>query len=196
MPTDSELIRDYASTGSENAFAELVRRHVNLVYSAALREAQGDAEDAEDITQSVFAEAARKASRLFRHPALAGWFYTCVRRVSANARRADQRRRRRELETRAMKELLSPDSAESAWLQIQPVLDDAVHELGETGREAVVLRFSRDCKPLRRGLNLTTPRNSRHLFHLEVFESVAPLSGGDWMFRSDRRQAIPAEDCM
>jgi RNA polymerase sigma factor (sigma-70 family) len=141
MATDNELIRDYTRTGSESAFTELVRRHINLVYSTALRETHGDAPGAEDITQAVFAEAARKASRLCRHPAMAGWLYTCVRHMSANARRADHRRQRRELEAHAMNELLSPDSNESAWRQIQPVLDDAMHELGEIERAAVVLRF-------------------------------------------------------
>jgi RNA polymerase sigma factor (sigma-70 family) len=141
MATDSELIRDYARTGSESAFTELVRRHINLVFSAALRESHGDVPGAQDITQVVFAEAARRASRLCRHPALAGWLYTCVRRMSANARRADHRRQHREQEAHAMKELLSPDPTEGVWRQIEPVLDDAMHELGEIDRAAVVLRF-------------------------------------------------------
>jgi RNA polymerase sigma factor (sigma-70 family) len=141
MATDSELIRDYARTGSESAFTELVRRHINLVFSAALRESHGDVPGAQGITQAVFAEAARKAARLGRHPALAGWLYTCVRQMSANARRADHRRQHREQEAHAMKELLSPDASEAVWRQIEPVLDDAMHQLGEIDRAAVVLRY-------------------------------------------------------
>lgn len=144
MPEDHELLRDYACHYSESAFTELVRRHVDLVYSAALRETHGDGAMAEDVTQGVFAELAGKASRLCRHPALAGWLYTCVRHKSANARRSDDRRQRREQEAHTMSELLTPDSTESSWQQVQPVLDDAMHELSETDRAAVVLRFFED----------------------------------------------------
>ena len=144
MPEDHQLLHDYAHDRSESAFSELVRRHVDLVYSAALRETHGDGAMAEDITQTVFAELARKASLLCGHPALAGWLYTCVRRMSANARRSNDRRQRREQEVHTMNELLSADSTESSWRQIEPVLDDAVHELSETDRAAVVLRFFED----------------------------------------------------
>ena len=90
MDTDTDLLRRYAEERSEQAFTELVRRHIDLVYSAALREAHGDAAQAEDVTQAVFVELARQASRLSRHPALAGWIYTCVRRMTANVRRANE----------------------------------------------------------------------------------------------------------
>jgi DNA-directed RNA polymerase specialized sigma24 family protein len=92
METDSELLSQYAENRSEAAFAELVRRHVNLVYSAACREMCGDDSLAQDVTQLVFIELARKAERLIRHPALAGWLYTSVRCVSANFRRSERRR--------------------------------------------------------------------------------------------------------
>jgi RNA polymerase sigma factor (sigma-70 family) len=144
MMTDVELISDYARNGSDSAFTELVRRHIDLVYSAALREAHGNAALAQDITQAVFSELARKAARLSRHPALAGWLYTSVRLVGANCRRADERRQRRELEAQEMNELLSPDPSDPAWQQIRPVLDDAMHELNDADRTAVVLRFFQD----------------------------------------------------
>jgi len=144
MPTDNELLRDYARDRSESAFTELVRRHVDMVYSAALRETHGDAPLAEDITQAVFSEVARKAFQLCSHPALAGWLYTCVRQMTANARRAEDRRLRRELEAHTMNEVFSHDSLESDWRQIQPMLDDAMHELDEADRAAVVLRFFED----------------------------------------------------
>jgi RNA polymerase sigma factor (sigma-70 family) len=144
MPTDNELLRDYARDRSESAFTELVRRHVDMVYSAALRETRGDAPLAEDITQAVFSEVARKASQLCPHPAFAGWLYTCVRQMTANARRAEERRLRRELEAHTMNEVLSHNSLESDWRQLQPVLDDAMYELDEPDRAAVVLRFFED----------------------------------------------------
>ncbi len=98
MSTDNQLLEDYTRNGSESAFRELVERHVNLVHSAALRESKGNACEAEDVTQAVFTELARRANMLIRHPALAGWLYTCVRRMTANVRRARDRRRRREQE--------------------------------------------------------------------------------------------------
>ena len=141
MPNDTELLRSYAENGSEPAFAELVRRQVNLVYSAALRETHGDTGLAEDVTQAVFHELARKASSLIRHPALSGWLYTSVRLFAANVRRSEQRRQRREQEASAMSELTENESPESVWQQVRPALDEAMHELSETDRATVVLRF-------------------------------------------------------
>src|SRR6266581_2661581 len=125
MRSDIELLRSYAEHHSEGAFTELVQRHIDLVYSAALREAHGDIPQAEDITQAVFAVLARKSSSLVRHPALAGWLYTCVRQMTANVRRAEDRRQRREQEVQTMNELLSADPSDPIWRQVQPVLDDA-----------------------------------------------------------------------
>jgi RNA polymerase sigma factor (sigma-70 family) len=141
MTTDNELLREYAQSGSEPAFKELVQRHVNMVYATALRETGATPHLAEDLAQSVFLELARKAKSLEQHPALAGWLYSCVRLTAANARRAEHRRQRRQQEYQAMAELHSSESPESSWQQIRPVLDDALHELGETDRAALVLRF-------------------------------------------------------
>lgn len=76
MNDDASLLREFAQTGAESAFAELVRRHLDLVHSAALRQVAGDAHHAEDVTQAVFVELARKARRLTNHRSLAGWLYT------------------------------------------------------------------------------------------------------------------------
>ena len=141
MATDNELLRKYAQAGSEPAFKELVQRHVNMVYATALRETDANTHLAEDLAQSVFAELARKAKSLEQHPALAGWLYTCVRLTAANARRAEDRRQRRQQEYQTMAELHSSESPESTLRQIQPALDDALHELAETDRAALVLRF-------------------------------------------------------
>src|SRR5260221_1415224 len=163
MQTDVELLRRYAEHRSENAFAELVQRHIDLVYSAALREAHGDSAQAEDITQAVFAELARKSSSLGRHPALAGWLYTCVRQMTANARRAEDRRQRREQEAQTMNELLSSDSSDPIWRQVQPVLDDAMHELSEADRAAVVLRFFEERSLKEVGLALGLNENAARM---------------------------------
>ena len=76
MKTDVELLSQYAAEQSEAAFAELVQRHVDLIYSAAARLSGGDTHRAEDVTQQVFAELARQAQTLRRHPTLVGWLYT------------------------------------------------------------------------------------------------------------------------
>ncbi|PWU15833.1 MAG: hypothetical protein C5B50_14740 [Verrucomicrobia bacterium] len=148
MNNDTELLRQYVSEGSEMAFTDLVHEHVNMVYAAALREANGNGAEAQDIAQGVFTELARKAQRLLRHPSVAGWLYTTVRHLASNARRSEQRRRTRELEAHTMNELLSETSAEQGWEQLRPVLDDALHDLNETDCAAIVLRFLED-RPLR-----------------------------------------------
>jgi RNA polymerase sigma factor (sigma-70 family) len=145
MSCDTELLRRYVEERSEAAFTELVHRHVNLVYSAALRETSGDMGLAQDIAQDVFRELANKAPRLLPHPSVAGWLYRSVRLVAANARRSEQRRRRREEEAHhAMNESLAEGSPNQVWQQVQPELDDALHKLSETDRSAVVLRFLED----------------------------------------------------
>ncbi len=141
MKTDSQLFAEYVHQGSEAAFRELVERHIDLVHSAALRESRGDGSVAEDITQAVFTEMARCATKLVSHPAFSGWLYTCVRRMTANAMRAEQRRKDREQKAFAMNELLATEPGDQLWQQVRPVLDDAMHELDQEDRTAVVLRF-------------------------------------------------------
>src|SRR5213594_3696712 len=175
MDTDTDLLRRYAEERSEDAFTELVRRHVDLVYSAALREARGDASLAEDITQAVFAELGRKATSLVRHPALAGWLYTCVRRMTANVRRAEDRRQRREQEAQTMNELSTSDPSESVWQQVQPVLDDAMHELSEVDRTAVVLRFFEDRSLKEVGLALGLNENAARMRVERALEKLRDL---------------------
>src|SRR5512143_2808006 len=104
MKTDAELLREFVDSRAETAFAELVKRHISLVYSAACRASGGDPSAAQDVTQLVFIELARRASRLTRHPTLAGWLYTSVRYLSANLRRSEQRRIAREKDALAMNE--------------------------------------------------------------------------------------------
>jgi len=60
---DQELLREYATTGAEAAFARLVERHVELVYSAAFRQT-GNHAMAQDVSQAVFIILARKAASL------------------------------------------------------------------------------------------------------------------------------------
>ncbi len=94
--SDSELLGEYARRNSQDAFAELVQRHINLVYSTALRQVGGDAHLAQDVAQTVFTALARKGRRLLRRQSLSGWLYTCARFAGAEAVRTESRRRIRE----------------------------------------------------------------------------------------------------
>ena len=141
MSDDAELLRRYAEQRSEAAFAELVRQHLNLVYSTALRLTRGDTHRAEDIAQVVFTDLARKAAALSHRPMLAGWLYTSTHYATAKILRTEQRRQTREQEAQVMHELLSNAAPEADWDRLRPVLDAAMRELNERDREAVLLRF-------------------------------------------------------
>ena len=135
---DHELLAEFARTESETAFATLVARHVNLVYSTALR-FTGNSHHAEEITQAVFVILARKAGKLSPRIVLSGWLYQAARLTAANLVKGEIRRQRREQEAYMQTILNEPDA--TTWKQIAPLLDDAMGGLGETDRAAVVLRF-------------------------------------------------------
>lgn len=137
--SDGDLLRQYAEDRSQLAFTELVRRHVNLVYFAALRRVGGDAHLADEVAQTVFSDLARKAVSLQARVTLAGWLYTSTRFAAAQAVRAERRRRNHEQEAHTMQELHS--SPEEDWERLRPVIDEAMDALNERDREAVLLRF-------------------------------------------------------
>jgi RNA polymerase sigma factor (sigma-70 family) len=141
MSQDAELLRQYVTLGAEASFTQLVTRHLNMVYSAAMRETNGQSALAEEVSQAVFTELARQSRTLLKHPSLAGWLYVTVRNFAANLRRSEQRRQSREQEAQSMNDLVSDVTPQDAWREIGPVLDDALHELPEKDRLAVVLRF-------------------------------------------------------
>src|SRR6266571_2443249 len=99
-----------------------------------------DAQHAEDVTQSVFVALAQNGRQLTDHAVLSGWLHRTTQNLAANAIRADVRRRAREQEAAAMNELLSAEP-ETVWEHIAPHLDAALGELGETDRDAVLLRY-------------------------------------------------------
>ena len=133
-----ELLRQYADRNSDEAFAALVARHVNLVYSAALRKT-GNADAAGEITQAVFIILAQKAGRLSQRTILSGWLYQTTRLTAANFLRTEIRRVHREQE--AYMQSLANETEPELWPQMAPLLEDAMGQLGEKDRNAIALRF-------------------------------------------------------
>ena len=137
--TDSQLLQAYAERRSEAAFAELVRRHVDFVYSAAARMVC-DPHLAEDVAQGVFLALAKNAGQLTDRTVLSGWLHRTARNIAAQTVRTDIRRRAREQEAFAMSQ--PPSNAPDApWEQIAPHLDAALGELNEPDRDALLMRF-------------------------------------------------------
>jgi RNA polymerase sigma factor (sigma-70 family) len=138
---DSILLRRYVSEHSEEAFAELVRRHLDFVFSVALRQTQGNHARAQDITQEVFTALARKASTLQHRPTLAGWLHIGVHHAAVQLMRSEQRRQRREQEAWAMQDQSQDSAADGDWDRIKPELNDAVRVLRPVDRDILLLRF-------------------------------------------------------
>ncbi len=140
--TDHQLLAEYAAQRSEAAFAELVRRHVDLVHSAALRLVR-DAHAAQDVTQSVFTDLARKArsvsTSLSPEASLVGWLYRGTRFAARDLYRNETRRTQRERQ--AMEQLHPTPETPPDWDQLRPILDDAMSELDDADRDAVLLRY-------------------------------------------------------
>ncbi len=138
MTDDLELLRDYALHNSEEAFATLVARHIDLVYSVALRQVR-DAQLAEEVTQVSFIILARKAMSLGPKTILPGWLCRTAHYVGARAVTIRKRRQIREQEAYMQSVINEPESA--AWAQIEPLLGSALAELGEKDHDAIVLRY-------------------------------------------------------
>ncbi|HEX5220711.1 MAG TPA: sigma-70 family RNA polymerase sigma factor [Verrucomicrobiae bacterium] len=140
--SDAQLLRDYAQHGVEAAFTELVQRHTNLVYSAALRQVESP-DVAAEIAQNVFIGLARSAkslsTKLAAEASLAGWLCRSARNLSLNHRRDEFRRLTRE--RHAMEQLISISDDMPDWEHLRHVLDDAMSELGEADYDAIVLRY-------------------------------------------------------
>ena len=139
--SDTELLRRYAEDHSEAAFAELVSRHVGLVYAAALRQVGGATHRAQDVAQTVFVVLARQAGPLSRRTEIVGWLYTSTHHMAAKLKRTEQRRALRELEAHAMNEINADGAAAAEWERLRPVLDEAMHGLSDADREAILLRY-------------------------------------------------------
>jgi len=138
MTDDAQLLRRYAEEGSETAFGEVVKRYINLVYSAAVRQVH-DTQQAEDIVQMVFTALARKARGLPKEVLLSGWLYRHTCFAAAKAARTERRRQARERQAVAMN-VLNDDTGPD-WEHLAPILDEAMNRLAAPERNAIVLRY-------------------------------------------------------
>ena len=136
MTNDAELLREYVESQSDAAFAELVGRHVNLVYSTAFRMVRENAL-AQDVVQSVFVQLARKASTVREGNALPGWLYQVTHCQAANALRAEHTRRQHETEAMMQAQL----DTNTAWEYIGSGLEEAMHTLSLAEQNLIVMRF-------------------------------------------------------
>src|SRR5580704_3696836 len=137
MTSDLDLLQQFARENSPDAFREIVRRHVDLVYSAALRQVRSP-QLAEEIAQSVFADLASQARKLKPDTVLTAWLYAVTRRTAIDAVRKESRRQLRE---QIAVEMNHMNATADDWTQIAPLLDDAMAALDETDRTAVLLRY-------------------------------------------------------
>jgi RNA polymerase sigma factor (sigma-70 family) len=161
---DMELVREYVRLNSETAFAELVRRHINLVYSSALRHV-GVAASAEEITQAVFIILARKAASLRPETILEGWLYETARLTALSFRRGERRRQWREQEAYMQSTVDENSAPDAVWHQLAPLLDEAMARLGQKDRDAVILRFfkGQSVREVAAALQVSEPAAQRRL---------------------------------
>src|ERR1043166_4579581 len=140
--SDLQLLREYVQRGHEAAFAEILARHTNLVFSAALRQLNSP-DMAAEITQNVFIGLARGAqslsARFAENASLAGWLCRSARNLSLNFRRDEFRRHSRE--RLVMEDVGSNPETSADWERLRPVLDDAMFALDESDYDALVMRF-------------------------------------------------------
>jgi RNA polymerase sigma factor (sigma-70 family) len=138
---DHELLRRYAEDASVAAFEGLVERHLDHVFSAALRRVNGDHALAKDVTQTVFADFARKASRIPEDMPPGGWLHRHTGFVASKMIDKERRRRAREQEAATMNATQPDSHADLEWAETAPLLDAALDTLPPSDRDAIVLRF-------------------------------------------------------
>src|SRR6266496_4446312 len=139
MMENQNWLAEYVRTGSDASLRELVTRYVDLVYSTALRLVGGDTHRAEDVAQTVFVNLSRVARTLPKEVKLGGWLHRDTCFAASTLMRGERRRQSRERQAVEMNALQS--NSEADYSLVAPVLDEAINELDEADRTAVLLRF-------------------------------------------------------
>ena len=135
--SDLQLLERYTRQNAEDAFAEIVRRHLDLVFSAALRQVRSP-QLAEEVAQSAFTDLARQAHRLAPDTVLTAWLYQVTRRTAIDVVRREVRRQARE---QIAQELNAMNATTADWTHIEPLLEEAMQGLEDTDRSAILLRY-------------------------------------------------------
>src|SRR6266550_244615 len=137
---DFELLQRFTRDGEQSAFADVVRRHLDLVFATALRKV-GDTGGAQEISQNVFSVLARKAWRFAPDDSLPAWLYKTALLESKSWLRGELRRRRREQTAAELGTTMKTPEDQPALRALVPLLDEALLSLREADRAALLLRF-------------------------------------------------------
>lgn len=161
---DWQLLNEYATRNSEDAFRTLVDRYAAMVYHTALRQV-GSHQAAQEVTQGVFIALAQKAGKISREIVLSGWLFRATRFAVLNLVRDENCRSRYEQEAMSMQTTSQSDDANSVWEQILPHLNDAIDRLSQTDREVVLIRFfgNKTHKEVARVLGITEDTAKKRL---------------------------------
>lgn len=172
MIEDVELIRRFREQGSDEAFAQIVDRYVNMVYSVAFRQLGESEHLARDVCQDVFVSLARKIETLRPEVILSGWLYRSTLFAAKDLRRREQRRRKRE--TLAMLEFDSNEGDYVNWESVRPALDEAICNLAEKDRDAVCMRYFQNLSYAKIGEQLNLTENASRM---RVERALEKLNG-------------------
>jgi RNA polymerase sigma factor (sigma-70 family) len=137
---DGELLENFHAEGNEEAFADLVGRYMDAVYSAARRQVR-DPQMAEDVAQAVFIILARKAGKLRHRASLAGWVMETTYLASRDALRGEARRRRHEQRAAMESQLNQEKDMQASSGELSAQVDAGLAKLSEADRGVLVLRY-------------------------------------------------------
>ena len=134
---DLDLLGQFTREQSQDAFTALVNRHLNLVYSAALRQVRSP-QLAEEVCQLVFTHLAFNAAKLNPRTILTAWLYQVTRHAATDLVRRESRRQAREQIAFQMSDM---NDTSPGWTHIEPLLDEAMQSLDDADRTAILLRY-------------------------------------------------------
>ena len=137
---DFEWLQRFVRQGEETAFADLVRRHLPLVFATALRKVE-DPSAAQEVAQNVFAALARKAWRFAPGDSLPAWLHKAALLESKSWPRGELGRRRREQTAAELGTTMHAPEEKPAFQALLPLLDEALLSLREKDRTALLLRY-------------------------------------------------------